>query len=131
MPGGNLVGKKSKSYLWESVIGLGFLSGLWTTVGINPEQVVYTAVTNAIEKSYPDPLLRTLFIVLPTILLLVSIWGAYRNGKELGLVSVILAYCAGLLIFSATGIAIILLVAALISGWVATDRRLAKKLSHK
>ena len=74
---------KSKKYIWQSVIGLGFLSGLWTTIGIDPEQIVIGALSNAADVLYPNPDLRYLFILLPTILLLVSIYSAHKKGKVL------------------------------------------------
>jgi hypothetical protein len=120
---------KSKNYIWQSVIGLGFLSGLWTSIGVDPEQVVIGALSKAFDSIYPDPNIRVLFILLPTILLLVSIYGAYSKGKVLGLISVIVAYCAGLLVLSSTAPALLLLFGAIVIGWLATNRRLAKKLA--
>lgn len=122
---------KSKKYIWQSVIGLGFLSGLWTTIGIDPEQIVIGALSNAADVLYPNPDLRYLFILLPTILLLVSIYGAYKKGKVLGLISVIIAYCAGLLILSSTVPALLLLLVATAIGWLATNRKLVKKLKGR
>ena len=119
---------KSKKYIWQSVIGLGFLSGLWTTIGIDPEQIVIGALSNAADILYPDPDLRYLFILLPTILLLVSIYGAYKKGKVPGLISVIVAYCRRPAdpefncprSFSFSSPSRI--------GWLATNRKLVKKL---
>ncbi|HUH79354.1 MAG TPA: hypothetical protein VLY83_05595 [Methanoregula sp.] len=125
------MGRKAKSYIWESVIGLGFLSGLWTAIGIDPEQVIINAVSGLVNTEYPDPRLRYLFIVLPAILLLVSVYGAYRNGKTLGLVSVVIAYIAGLLVLRETGPALLFLIAAVIAGWIATDRRTVKRLTGR
>jgi len=123
--------RKARNFLWQSVIGLGFVSGICTAAGIDPGQVLITAISAAIDKAYPDPNIRFLFIILPTVLLLVAVYGAYRNGKMLGIVSVIVAYSAGLLILNATGLALLLLLAALISGWIATDRRITRKLAGR
>ena len=46
--------KKSHAYIWQSVIGFGFLSGLWTAVGIDPEGVILTLVGRTIDTFYPD-----------------------------------------------------------------------------
>ena len=32
--------KKSRTYIWQFVIGLGFFSGLWTAIGIDPQAVI-------------------------------------------------------------------------------------------
>ena len=123
--------KKTKNYLWQSVIGLGFLSGLWTSIGIDPEEIILTAVQNAVDSAYSNATVHSLFIILPTILLLISIYSAYKNGKAPGLVSVIIAYFSGLLILSETGIALILLIVAIVFGWIATNRRFVRKLSGR
>jgi len=123
------MGRRSKNYILQSAIGLGFLSGLWTAIGIDPEEIVLTAIQNVVDRVYPDSMHRSPFIILPTILLLVSVRGAYWNGKIFGLISVALAYLAGLVILSAAGTGILLLPCAVGLGWLATTRRLAKKLA--
>ena len=123
--------RRSKTYLWQVVIGFGFLSGVWTAIGIDPEEVVLNLLGTAVTAAYPDPTLRTLFIVLPTILLLWSVWQAYRKGKVFGLIAVILAYVAGLSILVSLTTTIILLVAALLVGYLATNRRLVRKLTGR
>ena len=73
---------------------------------------------------FPDPTLRQLFILLPTILLLISVWGAYKKGKTLGLASVLIAYVAGLSVLVALWTSVIFLIAAMVTGYLATGRRL-------
>lgn len=123
--------RRSKTYLWQVVIGFGFLSGVWTAIGIDPEEVILNLLGTAVTAAYPDPTLRTLFIVLPTILLLWSVWQAYKKGKVFGLIAVILAYVAGLSILLSLTTTVILLVAALIVGYLATNRRLVRKLTGR
>jgi hypothetical protein len=123
--------KKSRTYLWQFVIGLGFLSGLWTAIGIDPETVILNALGKAADIIYPDPDIRTLFIILPTVLLLISVYGAYQKGRVPGLVAVIVAYLAGLSILVSTFTAIVLLLAALVLGLLATNRRVVRKLGFR
>ncbi len=120
---------KSKNYVWQWVIGLGFLSGVWTAIGIDPSQIVIGALSGALDSVYPDPNIRYLFILLPTVILLLSIYGAYSKGKVPGLISVVVAYCSGLLVLSSTPLALLLLLVAIIIGWIAPKRRLVKKLT--
>ena len=77
--------KKSRTYIWQFVIGLGFLSGLWTAIGIDPRQLssVYLG-TWLIRFTLILPI-RSLFLILPTILLFLSILGAYTGGDFWGL----------------------------------------------
>jgi hypothetical protein len=112
--------KKSKVFLWESVIGLGFLSGLWTSIGINPQSMVINFIGQSASSIYPDPAIRVLFILLPTILLIISIISAYKRGKIPGLFSVILAYISGILIITSQVSAIMLLLTAVVIGIIAT-----------
>lgn len=123
--------RRSKTYLWQVVIGFGFLSGIWTAIGIDPEEVFLNLIGSAITAAYPDPMLRTLFIVLPTVLLLWSVWQAYKKGKVPGLIAVILAYAAGLSILVSLTTTLILLGSALVVGYLATNRRLVRKLAGR
>ncbi|OPX62279.1 MULTISPECIES: hypothetical protein [unclassified Methanoregula] len=116
--------KRSRTYIWQFTIGLGFLSGLWTAIGIDPEEVLINLVGTTATGIFPDPLLRQLFIVLPLILLAISIRGAYKKGKVPGLASVLIAYVAGLSILVALWTSLLLLLAAIAIGYLATGRRL-------
>jgi hypothetical protein len=121
--------KKSRTYIWQFVVGLGFFSGLWTSIGIDPQAVIADVLGNAVDAVYSDPAIRSLFLILPTILLLLSIIGAYKKGRLFGLFSVIIAYLAGLLILVSTIIALVLLGVAIIIGYFAPNRRLIKKMT--
>jgi len=114
---------RSRKYIWQFTIGLGFLSGLWTAIGIDPENVVLALLGTMTGQIYPDPLVRHLFLLLPAILLLLSVWGAYKRGKSPGLASVLIAYVAGLSILVALWASLVLLLAAIVIGYLATGRR--------
>jgi hypothetical protein len=120
--------KKSRTYIWQFVIGLGFLSGLWTAIGINPQEIILNILGTVTESVYSDPAIRFLFIILPTILLIVSIIGAYKKGKVLGLISALVAYFAGLFFLISTTTSVVFLCIAIIIGYLATNRKLTKKL---
>jgi len=120
--------KRSKAYIWQFVIGLGFLSGVWTAIGIDPGAVILNVLGDVIGTFYSDPVVRSLFLILPTALLVVSIISAYRKGKVLGLISVIMAYSAGLFIMVSTGTSLLLLIIAIIIGYLATSRHLRRRL---
>jgi hypothetical protein len=121
--------KKSRTYIWQFVLGLGFLSGLWTAIGIDPQAVIVDVLGNVVDTVYSDPAIRSLFLILPTILLLLSILGAYTKGRLPGLISVIVAYLAGLFILVSTVTALVFLGVAIIIGYLAINRSLIKKLT--
>lgn len=123
--------RRSRTYLWQSVIGLGFLSGVWMAIGIDPEEVVLNTIGTAITAAYPDPALRALFLALPTLLLLVSVYGAWKNGRVMGLIAVILACAAGLSIFVSLPPALLLLLLAIVAGYLATNRRMVRKFTGR
>jgi hypothetical protein len=125
------MGKKSRRYIWQVVIGFGFLSGLWTAIGIDPEGILLSFLEKAVDIVYPDPTIRYLFLILPTLLLIVSIIGAYSAGKMMGLVSVLIAYISGLLLVSRTGIALVLLCGAVLLGYLSTNPRLKRMITPK
>jgi len=121
--------KRSRTYIWQFVIGLGFISGVWTAIGIDPEAVILNVVGDIIGTVYSDPGFRSLLIILPTVLLVVSVIGAYRRGRVLGLISVIVAYISGLAILVSVMTTALLLIVAVITGYLATNRRMRKKLT--
>ena len=121
--------KRSRAYIWQFVIGLGLLSGIWTAIGIDPEAIILNALGNMIGTVYSDSVVRSLLLILPSILLVISIIGAYRRGRVLGLISVIVAYISGLFILISIMISAIVLIIAIITGYMATNRRLRKKLT--
>jgi hypothetical protein len=121
--------KKSRTYIWKFVIGLGFLSGLWTAIGIDPQAVIVDVLGNLVDTVYSDPAIRSLFLILPMILLLMSVLGAYNRGRLPGLISVILAYLAGLFILVSTVTALVFLGIAIIIGYLAPNRNLIKKMT--
>ena len=131
MRGPDIVAKRTTTYLWQYVIGLGFLSGIWTAIGINPGAVILNVLGQATEAIWPDPLVQRLFLVIPVILLIISIVQAYRKGGILGLVAVIVAYVAGLSILVNLWTTILLLAAAIVTGYLATNRRLMRKLTGR
>lgn len=114
--------KRSRTYIWQFTIGLGFLSGLWTAIGIDPDDVLISIIGTAATGILPDPALRQLFILLPLILLAVSIREAYRKGKVPGLASVLIAYIAGLSVLVALWTSLTLLLAAILIAYLATNR---------
>jgi hypothetical protein len=85
------VTRKTKTYIWQFVIGVGFLSGLWTAVGIDPEEVILNVLGKAVDMMYPDPNIRYIFLILPSLLLLLSVISAYMKGRVAGLAAVIVA----------------------------------------
>jgi ABC-type multidrug transport system permease subunit len=68
--------KKSVLFIRQFVIGLGFLSGIFTAVGIDPQQVVISLVGRAVMSYYQDPEISYLFVILPTVLLFASLAAA-------------------------------------------------------
>ncbi|MGD0535185.1 MAG: hypothetical protein ABR999_07060 [Methanoregula sp.] len=115
--------KKFRRFIWQFVIGLVFLSGLWTAIGINPEGVLIAALGSAVTTVSPDPTLRALLLILPTLLLIWSVIGAYRNGKVPGLISVLVAYAAGLVILSSAIAGLVLLGVAVLLAYFSTRHR--------
>ncbi len=115
--------RRNSRYIWQYTIGLGFLSGIWIAIGIDPQEVILNLVGTVTHAVIADPGLARIFIILPLVLLLASVWQAYRKGKMLGLASVLIAYLAGLSILVALWTSLLLLGAAIAAGYLATIRR--------
>jgi predicted branched-subunit amino acid permease len=123
--------RRSTTYIWQFVIGLGFLSGVWTATGIDPSAVIFNILGRVTEALWPNPAVQSLVIILPTLLLVVTIIQAYRKGGLSGLVAVVVAYLAGLSVLVALSTAIIFLVVAIVLAYLATNPRLVRKLAGR
>lgn len=119
---------KSRLFIRQSVIGLGFLSGFFTAIGIDPEEEVIGILGSTVTALYPDPRIGYLFLLLPSILLVLSIITAYRLGGFAGFISVIMAYFSGLTVFVSLFTAVILLGVAIVMGYLSANRRLLGKI---
>jgi hypothetical protein len=114
--------KKSVLFIRESVIGLGFLSGLWTAIGISPQTFLLALAERSVDEVLHDPSVRFFFVVLPIVLLLLCVITAYKRGRVIGLVSVVIAYAGGLVVLESWYLSCILLVFAIILGLFATSK---------
>jgi chromate transport protein ChrA len=106
-----------RSFTRELVIGFGFLNGLWAAIGVSPEEWIFTFLKPYISNL--PVILRVIFAIIPTILLIITIYNIfkiYKKGKLLGIISVILAFVAGTLVFTNWIVTIVLLVVAMIVG---------------
>ncbi len=112
--------KKFRRFVWQFVIGLGFLSGLWTAIGIDPASILIAALGSFVTTISSDPAFRTLFVLLPTLILIGSVIGAYRNGRVPGLIAVLVAYAAGMLILSSALPGLALLGVAILLAYYST-----------
>lgn len=118
--------RKSSLFIRQFVIGLGFLSGVFTAIGIDPQDEIINALGSSVHAVYPDPRVGFLLILLPTALLLFSVIAAYLRGGVMGLVAVLVAYFAGVSVLASVLLALALLLAAAALGYLATDRRLLR-----
>jgi hypothetical protein len=46
---------RSRKYIWQFTTGLGFLSGLRTATGIDPEEVILNLLGTVTGEIFPDP----------------------------------------------------------------------------
>jgi hypothetical protein len=101
-------------FVQEFVIGLGFLSGLWIYVGVDP--------TAEILKSFSAlvPEMSGFFWLIVFMGTIGSIAGAYYMGRWLGLLAVLLAFLGG--IFIASSLGIWLLIGGVILGPIAVKQ---------
>lgn len=114
-----------RRFLKSSVIGFGFLSGLWAGLGVDPESIVAAWLQTILLSVAPmhEQWITLAFLYGPTILTVLSIVLVYRRAGLLGFVAVALAYAAGFFLAFLNIIAGLLLLAlAFIIGWLAARR---------
>jgi hypothetical protein len=110
-----------RKFLKSSVIGFGFLSGLWAHFGFDPSSFVASwleVFLLSLNTVYEQWILLT-FLYAPALLTFFAIVLVYRRGGMFGFVAVAFAYAAGLL-FSLLSIPLMIL--AIVIGWFAARR---------
>lgn len=106
---------KDDFFYREFIIGLGFLSGLWITIGMNPEALFIETLKETVGTINPNANFSYLSFI-PALATTISIIGAYWMGGIIGLFAVSCAFLAGLLILSSPITTLILLVLGIIMG---------------
>lgn len=111
----------SKRFVKQFVLGFGFLSGIWVKIGFDPEDFILNYAHKALDFVFPGNILSPWFWIVPVLLLAVSIYGSYVNGKVLGILAVFIAFMAGLsfpeMYF------FVLLILAVIVGFIASRKK--------
>ena len=116
-----IMDKKAEYFVNEFVIGLGFLSGLWVAVGIDPQAEIFKTFATIIKTLNPNSGFGLLFFILPIIILICLILLTYFMGGKLGLVAVVFGFVGGLLILVSPWISMILLFIGMGLGIIAVE----------
>lgn len=80
------------------VILLGFLNGVWISLGINPGKQLWSMLEQVIERLMPQTGLLSALWVVPSVLLVAQLWRSWVLGGILGLLAILLGFAAGLVI---------------------------------
>lgn len=113
---------KSDAFVQDCVLGLGFLGGLFTRIGVDPEEEAYRALLKAaIPNNDALVSLAILGIVLVTTIL--GILQTWNMAGVLGLIVVGMAWLSGFIIIvnSLTLAGVFLLIAVMIAGPIVAD----------
>ena len=100
------------------IIGVGFLSGLFIGIGVDPQGEIIKAVLDILAEYSPGLaiVLRIICIALGIICTIQSWLSAYKRGGRIGIFAVALAFIGGLLIGLGYGLGIWFLLVAVIIG---------------
>lgn len=98
------------------IIGLGFLSGLFIGIGVDPDGEIVKALIDILATYSPALaiLLRIICITIGIISMIQSWASAYRRGGRIGIFAVGLAFLGGILIGLGYGVGIWLVIVAII-----------------
>ncbi|APH38227.1 hypothetical protein [Methanohalophilus halophilus] len=112
--------KKDELFIREFIVGLGFVSGLWIAVGINPESLIIEQLVKIGNTLTPKHNFGFL-LILPSITTLISIISAWFYGGVLGMIAILLAFISGILIIHFTMIASVFLMLSLLLASLSVD----------
>lgn len=113
---------KSDIFVQEFVLGFGFLGGLFTWVGVDPEEEMIRALLRVAipNNEFLVSVVIVAFVLASTAL---GVWGTWTMAGEWGLVAVAMAWISGFIIAinSLTLWGALLLIAAAIIGAYVVD----------
>lgn len=113
--------KRTGRFLKEFVVLFGFLNGVWIAVGVNPGQEFLGIVRGIVESlAGGNGVVDFLFTAIPLLLLVGALVAIARRGGWLGFAAVALGFLSGLQVVAAPRLSLVLLLAALGLGWIAT-----------
>jgi hypothetical protein len=107
----------------EFVVGLGFVSGLWYAIKLDPLAEMFKALAEIIKILMPESKLGLLLLLIPPLILVFSILAAYSMGGEWGLIAVFCGFLAGGLISVTDGFSIFLLFVGMVLGAFAVSSK--------
>jgi hypothetical protein len=91
---------KSDLFINGSVIGFGFIGGLFSRIGVDPEGLIIQSLLEAIGILHPSfqPFISLILLIIALGVMPTSILLAFSKGGILGLISVALAWLGGFLL---------------------------------
>ncbi len=95
------------------VVILGFLNGVWLTLGVKPGEEVWKALTKLVGFFLPQTGLLSVLWLVPSVILVWQLWRSWALGGILGLIAIALGFVAGLLILAPL-VAIVVLAVAIV-----------------
>lgn len=96
---------KPKVFVQESVVGFGFLSGLFLQAGVDPEGAILSAFWDVLVEFEPglEPFRAIALAGLALISAVIELGIAYAVGRWLGIAAVALAFVGGVFIEASFG----------------------------
>lgn len=108
-----------KLFVQEFVVSVGFFTGLWIAVGVNPTTEINNALMEVIKAFNPESDLIFWLKIFPTLALIASIIGALIVGGKLGLVAVFCGFLGGITFVSFPLMGLFLTAIGVVIGFIA------------
>jgi hypothetical protein len=105
----HVIKKSHKNFIFRYVLFFGFLGGVWSAIGFNPADEIFSVTNALISFLVKSPFISLFFALVPLLLLLFSIRIIYKKAGTLGLFSVLLGYFGGLMVLVSLKISLVLI----------------------
>lgn len=106
----------AQGFFTDIIVGVGFVSGIFTRVGVDPETEIIKAFAHVLDAISPGT--GTFLIVLGVLMGIMTWVGVYFVGGWLGVGATVLGFIAGLLL---NGFGMFLLLVAWVIGLFAVS----------
>ena len=105
--------QRLKTFYQEILVGVGFSSGLYSGIGIDPEQRV-------VEIIGLDPVLSPVLTAITAIVLLLALANSWKFGLHIGVISLFIAWLAGFVIVHNSGAGLLFLFVSVLIAFIAS-----------
>ncbi|MEM4268291.1 MAG: hypothetical protein QXK37_05685 [Candidatus Woesearchaeota archaeon] len=119
-----MIKKKYRRFFLQYVVLFGFLTGLFTAIGISPLDEVFSFMGRYMNFVVDNLLVQLVFVLMPLISFIMMVKKVYKKARKLGLAAVFVGYISGISVLLHPTLSLGLLLVAFVLAVIGLERKL-------